>query len=211
MTDLLTTIEDERRRIAHEMHDGVGQSLTLLVSGLRSMNATLDPSEIDRRTGQLRELAQRALVDTKGLAAGLRPSLLDDLGLAAAIERVAVEVEQNHPLRVTVDVQSLSGQRLPERCETGLYRIFQEAISNVLQHSGATKASIRLTRSKTHVILDVADNGCGIEDARAGHKESAVGHLGLIGMAERATLLGGRLEIETGAGSGTNIRATIPL
>lgn len=211
LADLFSTIEDERRRIAHELHDGVGQTLTLLLSGLRSLNTASGAAEIERREAECRQLAQRALADAKRLALGLRPSLLDDLGLAAAIERVAAEVEEHSHLRVAVDVQAMTGQRLPEKVETALFRIFQEAISNMVRHAGASLVSVRLTREPHRVTMNLGDNGCGIEAQAAIRRPDGSGHLGLVGMYERAALLGGSFEISSGEGSGTNITVTIPL
>lgn len=210
LADLFSTIEDERRRIAHELHDGVGQTLTLLISGLRSLNSSSGPVETERREREIRQLAQRALADTKQLSLGLRPSLLDDLGLAAAIERVAAEFEEHHQLQVTVDAQAMNGKRLPEKSETAVFRIFQEAMANIVQHSGADVVSVRIAREPQQVILNVADNGCGIDATGATRVPSVSGHLGLIGMQERAALLGGTFEIDSAEGRGTQIRVTIP-
>ena len=211
LADLFSTIEDERKRIAHELHDGVGQSLTLLVSGLRSLNAEATPLILEQRGKDLTQLAQRALSDTRQLARGLRPSLLDDLGLVEAIERVAAELEEHHALTVAVDARNMSGQRLPEKVETAVFRIFQEAISNIIQHSQASLACIRLVRGPNHVVLRVADNGCGFDSTRIARTAGDDGHLGLIGMRERAALLGGTVAIETDVGQGTSVVVTIPL
>lgn len=211
LADLFSTIEDERRRIANELHDGVGQTLTLLISGLRSLSAGSVSVEVKQREIELCELARRALADTKELALGLRPSLLDDFGLSAAIERVAAEVEEHHQMRVVVDVQAMSGKRLPDRCETAVFRIFQEAMANIVEHSQASVASIRLTREPQQIVLSVADNGRGIDAAIAARPPGAGGHLGLVGMQERAALLGGEVVIESAGGSGTRITVAIPV
>lgn len=210
LADLFNTIEGERRRIAHELHDGVGQSLTMLVSGLRSLPGAAEPTELNHRGQALLELAHRALKDTKQLALGLRPSLLDDLGLAAAIERVAEEVREHHPIDVTLDVADLAVQRLPETTETALFRIFQEAISNVVQHSRATQVLVRLRREPHCVVLEVGDNGRGVDINRISWKDRLKGHLGLIGMSERAALLGGVAEMETDPGRGMRIVVRVP-
>lgn len=208
LADLFAAIEDERRRIARELHDGVGQSLTLLVSGLRSLPENPEPAEIERRGKQLCEVAQRALQDARQLSLGLRPSLLDDLGLAAAVERVVVEVEEHHAVKISVDVRSLSERRLSDTLETALFRIFQEAINNVVKHSHAANAAVRLVREGGAISLCVSDDGCGIDSQwRPG---SLDGHLGLVGMSERAVLLGGTLRIDSAAGQGTSVVVRIP-
>jgi signal transduction histidine kinase len=211
LADLFSTIEDERRRIARELHDGVGQTLTMLVVGLRSLADSVGVADLRQREAELCQLAQRALVDAKQLARGLRPSLLDDLGLAAAIERVAAEVEEHHHVPVAVDMQAMTGQRLPERYETALFRIFQEAMANIVQHSGASHVSVRLAREPHRVILNVVDNGCGISATSTTHEPVVDGHLGLVGMQERAALLGGTIAIEPADGRGTKITVTIPV
>lgn len=211
LRNMFSVIEDERRRVAHELHDGVGQTLTMLVSGLRTLNAQDDRNEGNGRESGLSQLAQRALAETKQLARGLRPSLLDDLGLAAAIERVAMEVQENHQLRLSVDLQSLSVERLPETMETALFRIFQECMANIVKHSGATEASIRVGREAHRVSLLISDNGHGFDPQRNARQADGGGHLGLIGMQERAALLNGTFEVESTTELGTTIRVTIPV
>jgi two-component system sensor histidine kinase UhpB len=104
----------------------------------------------------------------------------------------------------------MAGVRLPENIETAVFRILQEATANIVQHSRANQASVRLTREPQHVILKVADNGCGIPASGPIGQSSRTGHLGLVGMRERATLLGGRFEIESDNGNGTIVTVTIP-
>jgi signal transduction histidine kinase len=209
LADLFVSMEQERRRIAVELHDGVGQSLTLLVSGLRVLkDYPVDP-EVARRASDLRDLADRALKDAKHLSQSLRPSLLDDLGLAPAIERIAADVRDNNPVRVSVEVEALSGCRLPEAVETALFRICQEALANVVRHSGASQATIRFDLEPRAVVLKVSDNGRGIDPRRV--QQAADGHIGLSGMRERAALLGGRLSIDSAVGRGTRISAWIPV
>lgn len=210
LSDLFQALEAERRRIAHELHDGVGQSLTLLVSGLRSLPERTRTDEITTRCQELRQLAQRALKDTKTLALGMRPSLLDDLGLAAAIERIVVDVHQNHPLQIEVDVAPLAGRRLAEPVETTLFRICQEALNNVLKHSEATRAQVRLRLEAPDVVLEVTDNGRGFQVEPLTGRRTTDGHLGLIGMQERVALQGGEIQIESAPGRGTALLARIP-
>lgn len=205
---LLAGVEAERRRLAHELHDGVGQSLTLLVSGLRSWRAEVEDPNSCRRSQDLERLAQTALKDTRKLALGLRPSLLDDLGLAPAIERVIADVRENHPLDIKVDVAALADRRLPETVETAIFRVFQEAINNIMKHSGARHAAVRLGSEDGMITLEMKDDGCGIPPERL--QGPADDHLGLIGMRERTALLGGELSIDAMPGRGTRIVARIP-
>lgn len=207
LADIFAAIEKERRRIAHELHDGVGQSLTLLVRSLRSAPAEWDSS---RPAGgaSLRQIAEEALAETRRLALGLRPSLLDDLGLAAAIERVAADTRQQHPMEIMLQLDDLEGRRLPERIETALFRIFQEALTNIVKHSQATQASVSVLVLPRRLVLEIRDNGRGFELDEAARQGD--GHLGLIGMTERAAHLGGELTVASAPGNGACITATIP-
>jgi signal transduction histidine kinase len=205
---LFAAIEDERRRIAHELHDDVGQTLTLIVSGLRSAETTSALAEGRRHS--LEELAERALTSVKQMALGLRPSLLDDLGLAPAMERVGRELQKHHPLNLKLDVQTLAGARLPAEVETALFRIFQEALNNVVKHSQASQVGVKLQRVRNGIELEVADNGRGFAPVEPASASLRGGHLGIIGMRERAGQLGGELTIASQPGRGTCVRAFIP-
>lgn len=208
LAELFASIEVERRRIAYELHDGVGQSLTLLVSGLKSLPESQRP---EARIEELQGLAQRTLQDIKALALGLRPSLLDDLGLVSAIERIAADVRENRGLAVRLDATRFDGRRLPEAVETALFRITQEALNNVVKHAAATQAVITLQLEDDSVTCTVEDNGRGLRQNAHSLASVAPGHLGLIGMRERATLLGGQFELTSTPGAGTRVRASIPL
>lgn len=209
LANLFSAIEDERRRVAHELHDDVGQSLTLLISGLRSLGDGAPLSDERRRS--LEGLAENALASVKQLALGLRPSLLDDLGLTPAMERLAGELAKHHPLEVKLDVASLAGKRLPATVETALFRIYQEALNNVLKHSQARQAVVKLRRDSKEVWLEVADDGRGIELAELYGKLFDGGHMGFTGMRERVGQLGGTLTIDSKPGHGMKLRVHIPL
>lgn len=211
LKDLFSTIEEERKRIANELHDGVGQSLSLLISGLRSLSDRRDSESSPRRAEEMRQIAQRTLMDVKQMALGLRPSILDDLGLIFAIERVAEELRSVHQIEVIVDVQSLGTQRLNSAIETALFRMVQEALSNVIKYSEATMIEIHLRYVTGEITLEIVDNGRGIDPQILNQPGHLSGHLGLVGMAERAALLGGKLVIESAPGTGTRILVRIPL
>lgn len=209
LTDLFQTIENERRNTARELHDGVGQQLGLLVTGLKSLRDDLPAAELVRHGRELRELAQEALRETKRLALGLRPSLLDDLGLAVALERLTEQVARHHEIDVDCRVDDLTDIRLPERYETTLFRIAQEALQNVVQHSEATVVSVKLLRTDHQLQLEILDNGRGPSADRQTHHPSP-GHLGVVGMSERASLAGGTFVLETAPGGGTRVFVTLP-
>jgi signal transduction histidine kinase len=208
LAELFDSIEAERRRIAHELHDGVGQSLTLLVSGLKSLPQS---QRMEDRIEELQGLAFRTLKDVKTLALGLRPSLLDDLGLVAAIERIAADVRENRGLSVQVDATGFDERRLPDAVETAIFRIIQEALNNVSKHAAATRAAITLQREDGWITCTVNDDGRGMNGGASAFESVAPGHLGLIGMRERATLLGGQFELTSIPGQGTRVQASIPL
>lgn len=209
LTDLFTRIEADRRRTAHELHDGVGQSLSLLVSGLRSAHKAVTDPEIADRCERLLLLAQESLHDVKRLARGLRPSVLDDLGLAPALERLVTDIQEHHPVAVTLDATEVANVRLGEAVETAVFRIVQEALANVVEHAEARRSSVVVGCRNGHVIIDVTDDGHGI--APAVRKAGAPGHLGLTGMKERVTLLGGRFALQSAPERGTRVTALIPV
>jgi len=212
LRDLFSSIENERRWIAHELHDSVGQSLTLLVSGLRSAHESISVPDVAERCRKLQDLAQLTLNDVKRLTLGLRPSLLDDLGLAPAVERLADNVQHSASINVSVDVTSVVGKRFDGPLETAVYRIAQESLTNIVKHSRATQASIRIHHSARSLQLVIEDNGCGIsEDRPDGQLLQPSGHLGLVGMRERSQLLGGDFRVERVPTGGTRISATFPL
>lgn len=209
--DLFSTIEDERRRIAHELHDGVGQSLTLIISGLKSLPDTTSSEDLGRRRQNLQDFSERALADVKQLAAGLRPSLLDHLGLAPAIERVVADLRQHNGFEISCELETMRQLRLSERTEIAVFRIFQEAMNNAVKHSGAKHVSVQLVRESTAVLLKVCDDGRGIDPLTLKEQAATGGHLGLIGMRERVGQLDGELSVDSTSGKGTCITARLPL
>lgn len=208
LVDLFAQIENDRRQTAVELHDGIGQSLTLLISGLRSSKVCRATEECAGQVNSFQRLAENALTEVRRLALGLRPSLLDDLGLAPALERLVADVRAHHPIEISLDIAGLLGVRLPDNVATATFRIVQEALSNIIKHSQARHVAIRIGCAQRNVHLDVSDDGCGI--ARIQVLALPPGHLGLRGMRERATLLGGDFEIHTAPGRGTSLKITIP-
>lgn len=209
LADLFVQMESDRRQTARELHDGVGQALTLLISGLRSAKSCRLIDECAGRVNGFQRLAENALTEVRRLTLGLRPSLLDDLGLAPALERLVEDTGTHHPVALKLDVAGVIGVRLPDPVATAVFRIVQEALSNVVQHSAARHATVRVRRAGHSVAVEVADDGCGIEPARL--RTPPPGHLGLRGMRERADLLGGEFSVASSPGRGTHIRVTIPV
>lgn len=203
--------EEERKRIARELHDDTGQALTSLMVGLRAAGDSCDAAP-RAQFDQLREIAAETLESVKRLARELRPAALDDLGLAAALERYASSYRATYGL--TVDLQMTGFQtdgRLPSEIELALYRIIQEALTNIAKHARAKNASIVVERKRAAVVAIVEDDGQGF-DARglleSPHEETT---LGLHGMRERAELVGGHLQIESAPGKGSSVFVEIPI
>lgn len=202
---VITTQEEERRRIARELHDSTSQSLTSLLVGLRMMETNC--TELDKqKVSDLRTVAAQTLDEVHALAMQLRPHALDDLGLSAALERLAFEWQTRHKIPVDLAI-TLGEVRLSEGMETALYRIIQETLTNVARHAQAHSVSILVERRNGSVIAVIEDDGQGFEvDVASGEV-----HLGLLGMRERAELLGGRLTLESSPGRGTSVFVEIPV
>ncbi len=193
---LLRAQEDERRRIARELHDEAGQVLTAV------------KIELDLEGRQdAGALVGRALAQVRDLSNLLRPSVLDDLGLGAALKALADDFSARTRVGSSLDLKGAT-RRLPPDLEVVIYRVIQEALTNIARHAHATMATVRLVIDDRHALLTVEDNGRGLgqnpgQDARA--------HLGWLGMRERITAVGGTLTIESGARGGLCVRADIPL
>jgi len=195
--------ELERRRLARELHDETGQALTSILLGLKSVEEAKDASQRDDAAAELRQLVVSTLQDVRRLAVELRPKALDDFGLLAALERLAQTFTEQIGIETDVEA-NLGEERLSPEIETALYRLVQEALTNVVKHSRAGRVSISLVR-KAHSVSAV------IEDDGVGFTEPSGEGLGLIGMRERVGLLDGRFEVESRAGHGTTIVAEVQL
>jgi PAS domain S-box-containing protein len=209
----VTAQEEERRRIARELHDEAGQSLTALLVGLRTIQESRTIAEAAELAQRLRGIAAQTLDEVGRLSRGLHPSILDEVGLPAAVTRHAQEFARLHGVAVDVRIEGLESEILPPLVQTTVYRVLQEALTNVAKHADARSVSVRLVRGKATVELRVQDDGAGFDPAAG--DEAAAGdrgdrHLGLQVMRERAALLGGSVEVESRAGAGTTITAHFP-
>jgi len=196
--------ELERKRLARELHDETGQALTSILLGLKPLEEATTGNGREA-VAAVRELVVSTLQDVRRLAVELRPSALDDLGLVPAIDRLA-QSYGGSGLTVDVEAQIGGDARLPEPVETTLYRIVQEAVTNVAKHAEARHLSITLTRKNGSVVAIIEDDGKGF-DPQAAESDG----LGLLGMRERLALVGGTLRVEAAAGTGTTIAAEVPL
>jgi PAS domain S-box-containing protein len=203
----LSAQEEERRRIARELHDEAGQLLTALLVGLRTMEDARKLADVKTQGHRLREIATQAIDEVGRLARGLHPTVLDDHGLGIALSRYAAEYTKTHDIAVNLALDEADSCSLPSAVQITLYRILQEAMTNVARHSGAKAVSIQFTCSAKSVGVAVTDDGCGF-DAKAVAVSSQ--RLGIQSMRERAAMLGGTLSF-TSQRKGTSILVQIPL
>jgi PAS domain S-box-containing protein len=201
---VMTAQEEERARIARELHDETGQSLTALLVGLRTIEESRTIADATELAQRLREVAAQTLEEVGRLSRGLHPSVLDDVGLAAAVTRQAKDFAHLHGIAVDVRIDGLDAEPLPPLVQTTVYRVLQEALTNVAKHAGARSVSVQLGRGEATVELCVRDDGVGFGsgDGR---------RLGLRGMRERAALLGGSVEVDSHVGVGTVITGHFPV
>ncbi|HEX9027635.1 MAG TPA: ATP-binding protein [Anaerolineales bacterium] len=209
---LVTAQEDERKRIARELHDELGQSLggLALHSEVMGKYIQTDPQRALEQLSLTQELIGKTTQQMYDLILALRPSALDDLGLSAALHSLGERLFNGSGILFTLDSSAL-GQRLPPSVETALYRVFQEALSNVLRHSGAGQVKVTLARSDGFFEGEVVDNGCGFDYENLPQPAEDPRGLGLMGMQERVAQCGGSLEINSRSGGGTCIHVRIPL
>jgi signal transduction histidine kinase len=197
--------ELERRRLARELHDETGQALTSILLGLRAVEESQGADAMRKAASDLRELVVATLQDVRRLAVQLRPKALDDFGLAPALERLTQTFAEATELHVDVEAR-LGEERLPAEVETTLYRIVQEALTNVVKHAEASNVSILLVRRDATATVVIEDDGKGFDPEHVRE-----GRVGLLGMRERVELHDGRLTIESVPGSGTTLVAEVPV
>jgi signal transduction histidine kinase len=210
---LISAQEEERMRVARELHDELGQSLSstsLNVELAQRAFQEQDKANADDHLEQAQGMIADATDRMYQLIHGLRPSALDDLGLVAALRAHAEQVLK--PAGIAFDLEaSTLGERLPPAVETALFRIHQEAMTNVLRHAEAERVQIRLAREGGGVVAEIQDNGVGFDPTGALESGPIRPSYGLLGMRERAILLGGQIEFESSPGEGTLVRVRIPL
>jgi PAS domain S-box-containing protein len=204
---LATAQEDERRRVARDLHDQVGQQLTALTLGLQ---AARDRGADAAPLAGLQRTAEQVARGVHDVALRLRPTALDDFGLAEALKSAAEEWRRAGGAAVALDTDGLGAGRLPPEVETALYRVVQEAVHNALKHARARRVSVLVERHHDRVTAIVEDDGSGF-DTEAALAHPPTGRLGLVGMRERLSLVGGTLEVESALGAGTTVFARVPL
>jgi signal transduction histidine kinase len=207
---VISAQEEERKRIARELHDETSQMLTSLAVGLKLLEGTPDQDRMRAHAAELRELAASTIRAVHTLAFELRPSVLDDLGLVAAVGRYCRSLSQRG-LEVDFHVAGMEDTRLAPETETAVYRILQEALTNVVRHAEATEASVVLERRAGSILAIVEDNGRGFNVDQLLDSSMRDRSLGLYGMHERAALVGATLTIESSLGSGTSVFVETPI
>lgn len=204
---LMTAQEEERRTVARELHDEVGQALTAVQVELTVAERRLKATPQATCLSDARAITHSALQVVRDMSQLLHPAVLDDLGLAAAIDWQARTFEARHAIRVAVSQRELA-DRLPREVEVAAYRIVQEALTNVSRHSGAANCQVTLTSSEGALAIVVEDDGAGFDASDAAVARRG---LGLVGMRERAALLGGDVRLESAPGGGARVTARLPL
>jgi len=208
---IIAAQEAERARLSRDLHDDIGQALTSVLLGLRHVEHSLHQPGVDvddarRRSGELHELVADALRRARRLAFDLRPTVLDDIGLTPALERLTAEVAERTGLAVELDVGLAADQRLAPETETVVYRVVQEALTNVVRHAQATHVSVTVAQLGGQVRTLIEDDGSGFDAAARPPR----GHLGLDGMDERARIVDGALHVTSTIGVGTTVMLDIP-
>ncbi len=207
---LLELQEAERRHIARELHDEIGQALTALKINLQAVQRQTDAAQFAPRLLDSIGLVDRTLRQVRALSLDLRPSMLDDLGLSAALRWYADQQARRAGLRIRFDGGELDGQLEPA-LKTACFRVAQEALTNVVRHARATSVQVRLEAEGESLHLSVCDDGVGFDPRALRHGKEAGASLGMLGMQERASLIGGRIEWISGPRRGTEVHAWFPL
>ena len=202
--------DEERARIARDLHDEIGQHLTALLVGLKTIESVSDLTTAKARACKLHGWAAIAHEEVRRLARGLRPGVLEELGLEAAVGRLCEDFGQTHGTTVQLDVASGAYAGLSPVVEISLYRILQEALTNVARHAAAAEVQVSLQRSDDWITLSVVDRGRGFPGERA-DSSTDEGTLGLASIRERALMLGGTCSIRSDVGQGTTVQVSIPI
>ncbi len=204
--------EDERARLARELHDDTLQVLTALSTGLMgaAKTAETEPGKLVEQLILLSSISSQAIIELRRMIQDLRPSVLDDMGLKAALHWLAERMAAQYGYRVSIDIQSVSC-RLPQSIETTVFRIVQEAFTNAARHAKATEVHLFLNCQPDSITVIIRDNGIGFDPEILKAPKTSQHGWGLIGMKERTELAGGEFQIESAPGQGTTLRFYLPL
>ncbi len=209
LNKVVSAQEEERRRISRELHDETGQALTSLLVQLKILERQSSSSTIQTQVEDLRSMTARTLQEIRRLAADLRPVALDDLGLLPALENYVEGFSTQTGIDLTFTVSAAGDLRLPHEVEITLYRVIQEALTNIARHAQASSARIALTREASALHVCIEDDGCGFD--LEGVLQSGECGLGLLGMRERIEIVSGTLRVDSRPGEGTTIHIQLPI
>ncbi|HEY6252070.1 MAG TPA: GAF domain-containing protein [Candidatus Angelobacter sp.] len=210
MQDVISAEEEERRRVARELHDGTAQTLTSLLLRLRALQHNPVAKEFEQELDRLRCLTSDTLTDLRHILHGLYPSALDDFGLAPALERYATEAGKMAKVKVNFFSEGMANGRLPRTVEAAVYRAAQEAVNNAVKHAQAKNIQVFVKQERNGLRVAVSDDGVGFNLKDALKPAATEQRLGLAGMRHRMEMLGGSVDIETRAGGGTTVSLHIP-
>jgi signal transduction histidine kinase len=205
---VLEAQESERRRVAIELHDELGQSLTAIKINLQ-LSERVPPAARAALNIESIRIVEDALQQVRKLATGLRPSMLDDLGLTPALQWIAEQSANRGGFTVRCHHERGLSRLAPE-IETACFRIVQEALTNITRHAQAKRVTIELRRDGDSLVLAVQDDGCGFDLAAMQQRASSGGSVGVLGMRERAMLIGGTLDIRSATGRGSTVQLNCP-
>ena len=208
---IMTVQEDERKRIARELHDETGHALSSILLGLKMLEDAKDPEEVKRHIRSLRNLTNQSIEDIHDLAWQLRPTILDKFGLKIAIERYIQEFRRKLDIEYDVVISGIETTRLTPEMETAIFRIVQESLTNIFKYANATSVSVIAIRNQDLISVIIEDDGIGFDVEAMMNKDDSKFNLGLHGMEERTSLLGGTFEIESEPGRGTAIMVKLPI
>lgn len=211
LANTLTLQEEERGRIAQDLHDGLGQSLASLTVGLQCIERSLADESLREQAVEMRRVVGETHEEIRRIARGLRPQALDELGLAAAVEHFIDEFRSVDPAKIEYSVAGLDGLQIPRPAETALYRIVQESLLNAVKHGSARQIHVVLRGDPAGVTIEVRDDGRGFDPAHVFDCHAARHPFGLLSIRERAELLGGTAQINSCPGRGTQVIVHIPL
>ena len=202
----LEAIDDDRRRVARELHDETGQWLTTLIVGLQGLEGRVDPKTGDELK-RLRELTKLTVNEVRRICRGLHPGTLERLGLFSGLGSLADDFSTTHRVATQLELSELREmQRLRPRTELAIFRLVQEALTNVARHADASLVRLEASLTESTLHVSITDDGAGFDPRAIRHSS-----LGLLGMRERAEQIGGRLHIDSSPGHGTTIDLVVPL
>lgn len=211
LAQALSAQENERRRIARDLHDSLGQAITSLMVGLRVIEESSTQPEVQAQVRELRRIGSETHDDVRRLARGLRPAILDDAGLMPALERYLQELSTSQQVETSLDASCHEESRFSDSIETAVFRIVQEATNNAIRHGKAKHVRVTMRCDANYLYVDVDDDGCGFEITSSNKADRTNSPFGLLSIHERACLLGGEAVISSRPGRGTHVHVKLKL